>query len=217
MNRTDIPICVAYEISGIGSGRRVGRRIGEGSDAHDRRRTDRHGLYGQMPRAGLDGRPRGVRRHADRSARHAVRGRGGARAAESRRVRLRSLDRRLARADRGPGRGGRFDHHPERLACADGDRGARSGQACVVRKADGAVARRFRAHGRGGARLGPRRHPRLQLHPEPGRPLHRQADQERRDRLPHPFSSRNGRGLHGRFRGALFLAQPGEFRLWRAR
>ena len=55
----------------------------------------------------------------------------------------------------------RFDHDAQRAACADGDRGARSGQACVVRKADGAVARRFRADGGGGARLGPGRHPRL--------------------------------------------------------
>ncbi len=47
----------------------------------------------------------------------------------------------------------------------------------------------FRAHGRGSARLGPRRHPRLQLHPEPGHPLHRQADQERRDRPTSPISA----------------------------
>ena len=39
---------------------------------------------------------------------------------------------------------------------------------------------------RRGARLGPGRHPRLQLHPEPGRPLHQQAHKERGDgRLTH--------------------------------
>ncbi len=38
-----------------------------------------------------------------------------------------------------------------------------------------------------------------------------------RDRAAHPFSRRNGRGLHGRRGGAVFLAQPGELRLRRSR
>ena len=49
-----------------------------------------------------------------------------------------------------------------------------------------------------------------------GRPLHRQALEERGDRPAQPFSLGNGRGLHGRRRGAVFLAQPGELRLRRS-
>ena len=38
-----------------------------------------------------------------------------------------------------------------------------------------------------------------------------------RDRPAQPLPPRNGRGLYGRRRGAVFLAQPGERGLWRAR
>ena len=72
------------------------------------------------------------------------------------------------------------------------------------------MAAAARAAGRG-------RDPRLQLHPEPRRPLHRQTLEERRDRPAHPFSRRNGRGLHGRRGGAVFLAQRAKRRLRRSR
>ena len=166
--------------------------------AHDRRRSDRHRLHGQVPCAGLDRRSCGVRRRAARPESHAVRGRRGARAATGRRVRLRGSDRRLAGIDRRSGRGSRLDHHAQRLARANGDCGARSWQARMVREADGAFARGRRADGGRGPRLRPGRDPRLQLYPEPGHPDHRQADEERYDRPAHPFPPRNGRGLHGR-------------------
>ena len=182
----------------------------------DRRRTDRHGLHGQMPRARLDGRPR---RFGDTPA--------------IRRVALCEVEESLARrrptssasrprprtggADRQPASRRRLDHHAQRLACADGDRRAGGGQARMVRKADGASLGGRRAHGRGGARERQGRHPRLQLHPEPGSPLYRQTARRAGDRLGHAFPDRDGRGLHGRPRGAVLLAQRKERRLWRAR
>jgi hypothetical protein len=60
------------------------------------------------------------------------------------------------------------------------------------------------------------RDPWLQLHPEPGDPLHRQAPRQGRGRPRHAFPHRDGRGLHGGRRGAVLVAEREVRRLRRA-
>src|SRR6185312_16879366 len=75
-DRTDIPICVTNEISVLAGGRAMRAETGEAAHAHDRRRTDRLWLHGQVSRPRLDRRSWRIRRHADRPPGDAVRGRG---------------------------------------------------------------------------------------------------------------------------------------------
>ena len=63
------------------------------------------------------------------------------------RIRLRQGFRRLARRGRRSAGRRRLDHHAQPVSSGNGDRGAGSRQACLVRKADGAGLRRGRGHG----------------------------------------------------------------------
>ena len=125
--------------------------------------------------------------------------------------------RRLAQGHRRPRGRRRVDHHAEQVPPGDDDRSTCRRQARLVRKADGAQpARRRKDAGRGaGFRQG--RRARLQLHPEPGHPPHRQADRRRRDRAGQPCPHRDGRGLLGRSGSAVPAAPRGRQRLWRDR
>ena len=125
--------------------------------------------------------------------------------------------RRLAQGRRRSRCRRRLDHHAEQVPPGDGDRSTRRRQACLVREADGAQPGRRRKDACGGEGLRQGRGARLQLHPESGDPAHQETARRRRDRRRQPCPHRDGRGFHGRSRGAVPAAPRGGQRLWRDR
>ena len=177
---------------------------------HDRRRTDRHGLHGQVPCARLDGRAGGFRRRAGRAARRAVRGRGGPRAPARRRIRLRGLDRRLAGAGRRPGGRRRLDHDAKRLHAPMAIAALEAGKHVWCEKPMApalADAERMAAAARAAGRVAILGYNYIQS------PAIRYIGKLLKSGAigpAHPFPPRDGRGLYGRRRGAVLLAQRGE-------